>query len=85
VLCDDVPLLEIDPAELYQRPDPADRTKVKLKQLDDLRPRVRKAITRIKFDPDAGRPVELFLTDKVAMAALLMRSLTGADGANVRC
>jgi hypothetical protein len=73
------PLLEIDPAELYQKPDPADPTKVQLKPLQDLPARVRKAITRIKVDPETGRPVEVFLTDKVAVGALLVRSLVGPD------
>jgi hypothetical protein len=76
------PLLEIDPAELYQRPDPADPAKVKLKPLDGLPPRVREAITRINIDPETGRPVEPFLTDKVQVVALLMRSLKCADGSS---
>jgi restriction system protein len=71
------------PVELYERSDPEDPTRIKLKPLMDLPARVRRAITRIKVDPETGRPFELFLTDKVQVAALLMRSLMGSDGANV--
>jgi len=77
------PLLEVDPVELYERSDPEDPTRIKLKPLMDMPARVRRAITRIKVDPETGRPFELFLTDKVQVAALLMRSLMGSDGASV--
>jgi hypothetical protein len=70
---------------LYERSDPTDPTRIKLKPLIDLPARVRRAITRIKVDPDTRRPVELFLSDKVQVAALLMRSLMRAEGSNVSC
>ena len=74
------PLLEIDPGELYEpSPDPADPTRMTLKPLSSLPARVRKAITRIKVDPETGKPVEVFLTDKVSVANALMRTLQGSE------
>ncbi len=43
------PFLEIDPAELYQKPDPAEPTKVKLKALHELPARVRRALRALRL------------------------------------
>jgi hypothetical protein len=80
------PFLEIDPADLYEASaSPENPTKLELKPLTALPERVRKAITRIRIDPMTGRPVEIFLVDKLAAANTLLRSLPGGqdEGAKV--
>jgi len=74
------PLLEIDPAELYEA-DGADPSKLRLKPLNGLSPRIRRSIQRIRLD-ESGRPCEFILADKLQAAALLMRSLS-PDGPEV--
>jgi phage terminase small subunit len=73
------PLLEIDPGELYESTDPNDPDKLKLKPLSSLPARVRKAITRIRIDPETNHAVEIFLSDKIAAANALLRSLPGGS------
>lgn len=76
------PLLEVDPGELYEAPDPNDPDKLKLKPLSALPSRIRKAITRIRIDPETNYAVEVFLSDKIGVANALLRSLP--DGSNDR-
>jgi phage terminase small subunit len=74
------PFLEVDPVELYEvSVDPANPGKLELKALTAMPERVRKAITRIRVDPETGRPVEVFLVDKLAAANTLLRSLPGGS------
>jgi len=72
------PFLEVDPVDLYEpSADPDNPAKLELKPLSAIPERVRKAITRIRIDPETGRPVEVFLIDKLAAANTLLRSLPG--------
>jgi hypothetical protein len=74
------PFLEIDPVELYKASaDPDAPGKLELKPLTAIPERVRKAITRIRVDPESGKPVEIFLVDKLAAANTLLRSLPGGS------
>jgi phage terminase small subunit len=74
------PFLEVDPIELYEASaDPDAPGKLELKPLTAMPERVRKAITRIRVDPETGRPVEVFLVDKLAAANTLLRSLPGGS------
>lgn len=54
------PLLEGGPVELYERSDPADPTRIRLRPLKICRRVCAKAIT-IKIDPETGRPPLFFL------------------------
>jgi phage terminase small subunit len=74
------PFLEVDAVELYEPSGDLDNpSKLELKPLSALPERLRKAITRIRLDPESGRPVEIFLVDKLAAANTLLRSLPGGS------
>jgi hypothetical protein len=72
--------IEMDARELYQ-PDPADPTgkRLILRPLNELPERITKSITKLKLDPESGRPVEIVLAGKVESAATLLRSLPGGS------
>jgi hypothetical protein len=72
--------IEMDARELYQ-PDPADPTgkRLILRPLNELPERITKSITKLKLDPESGRPMEIVLAGKVESAATLLRSLPGGS------
>jgi len=73
-------LLELDPIELYEKsPDsPVGAGKLKLRPMSEMPSRVRRAIHRIKVD-EAGKPVEIILSDKIAAANALFRTIPGGS------
>src|SRR6266481_6431844 len=74
------PFLDVDAVELYEPSgDPDNPGKLELKPLTALPERLRKAITRIRVDPETGQPVEVWLVDKLAAANTLLRSLPGGS------
>jgi hypothetical protein len=74
-------LLELDPLELYEKSadSPLGSGKLKLRPMSEMPSRVRRAIHRIKVDPESGKPVEIVLNDKVAAANALFRSIPGGS------
>jgi hypothetical protein len=72
-------LLELDPIELYEKSiDSLGAGKLKLRSLSEMPSRVRRAISRIKVD-GAGKPTEIVLSDKVAAANALFRTIPGGS------
>ncbi len=71
-----LPLIETDGAELFEQ-DPEDPTRRRLRDIGKLPKHLTKSISRLKFDPETGRPTEIILHDKTSAAGTLLRSLPG--------
>lgn len=71
-----VPLIETDVRELYE-PDPDRPGELRLRDIKSLPAHVTQAVSRLRLDPETGRPVEIMLASKTEAVGMLLRSLPG--------
>lgn len=74
-----LPLVEANLRDFYEPvlDDHGKKVGDRLKVISDLPRNLAAAITRVKYDPESGRPVEVILSNKIEAASTLLRSLPG--------